>query len=134
MDTILEDTFPGVTQADLPLMEDRTKKDAESSRSSSRSPPSNLWKRSRIWDWHLECLSWVLAIGAFAAMVAVLATAQDEPITTWRDQHYNISINAVVAVLSALLKGTSMFAVAEGTLAPHFLAHFCFRGVADMSQ
>jgi hypothetical protein len=134
MDTIHDDTFPGVTNADLPLMEDRMKKDAEKSKSLSRSRHLNLWKRFLIWDWHWECLSWVLAIGALAAMVAVLATAQDKPMTTWRDQHYNISLNAVVAVLTALLKGTSMFAVAEGTLAPRFVAHFWFRGVADMSQ
>jgi hypothetical protein len=57
-------------------------------------------------------------------MMAVLITAQDKPMTAWRDQYYNISINAIVAVLSALSKGTSIFMVVEGTLAPPLLACF----------
>jgi hypothetical protein len=67
------------------------------------------------WGWILECMYLVLAIGALAAMVSVVATAQDEPIGPWRDSHLNVSINTVVAILSAILTGTCTFIVGEGT-------------------
>jgi len=67
------------------------------------------------WDWILECIYLVLAIGALAAMVSVVATARDEPIGPWRDSHLNVSINTVVAILSAILTGTCTFIVGEVT-------------------
>ncbi|KAF2185200.1 hypothetical protein K469DRAFT_750395 [Zopfia rhizophila CBS 207.26] len=107
-------TVPGAV---LRPTEDQINDNAENYRSSSPLPPPppspNLWKRLRKWGWLWECLCWVLVIGALATMVTVLATAQNQPMTAWRDRHFNVSINAIVAVLSALLKGTSMFIVAE---------------------
>lgn len=67
------------------------------------------------WDWILECMYLILAVGALAAMVSVVATAHDEPIGPWRDSHLNVSINTVVAILSAILTGTCTFIVGEGT-------------------
>ena len=67
------------------------------------------------WDWILECIYLVLAIGALAAMVSVVATARDETIGPWRDSHLNVSINTVVAILSAILTGTCTFIVGEGS-------------------
>ena len=75
------------------------------------------WQRIMLagWDWILECIYLVLAIGALAAMVSVVATARDEPIGPWRDSHLNVSINTVVAILSAILTGTCTFIVGEGS-------------------
>lgn len=113
-----------VTGTILLPIEDQTADNAEKCESSSPfqpPPPSpNLWKRLCKVGWLWECFCWILVVGALAAVVAVLALAESQSMTAWRDQHYHISINAVVTVLSTLLKGTSMLIVAEATLCKCF--------------
>lgn len=94
-------------------------------------PWSWLKKRCKS-EWTQEILCCLLVLGALAALIAVLNAAEGHPTTVWRDQHYNVSINAVVAVLSALLKGSVMLVVAEGTLA--ILNMLCSRYQADESS
>lgn len=67
------------------------------------------------WTWTLETLFLVLAIGALAALVAVNLTVQDESIEAWRDRHPKVSINTIVAIISALLTGSCMFVAGQGT-------------------
>ncbi|KAH7119981.1 hypothetical protein B0J11DRAFT_617002 [Dendryphion nanum] len=80
---------------------------------SPSSPTASNKKKVHFPEWGFECLCLLLAIAALAAMVIFIATAQNQPMTAWRRRHYNISINAVVAIFSALLKGTCMYIVAE---------------------
>lgn len=63
----------------------------------------------------METLFLVLAIGALAALVAVNLTVQDESIEAWRDRHPKVSINTIVAIISALLTGSCMFVAGQGT-------------------
>jgi len=86
--------------------------------SSSPPPAATWWRAMHNSGWVWECLCCILVVGALAALFIVLDTAQDQPMAAWRQRHSNISINAVVAVLSALLKGAFMFIVAEGALIP----------------
>lgn len=112
------------TRALLP-MEVESVDGAEKRRSSGSSSAWRLaaWQRHISNGWLWECVSGLFAIGALVAMVAVLATAQNKSMTTWREQHLHISINAVIAVLSTLLKGTSMLIVTEGLASPISLAY-----------
>jgi len=65
-------------------------------------------------DWVWECLAWLLGAATLGALVGIIATARDQSAGSWRHQHANISINAIVAVLSAIVKGTCTLIVAEG--------------------
>jgi hypothetical protein len=124
MEIECEHDLSTVTRAILLPTDDQTADTTEKRESISpvRPPPSNtsLWKRLYKGGWLWECLCWILVLGALVAMVAVLATAENLSMTIWRDQHYDISINAVIAVLSTLLKGASMLIVAEGKLCTCF--------------
>ena len=107
-----------VTRPILLPTDEQTANDAEKRESSSPVRPSSpyreMWMRLYKGGWFWECLCWILVLGALVAMVVVLATAESLSMTAWRDQHYNISINAMIAVLSTLLKGASMLIVTEG--------------------
>jgi hypothetical protein len=48
------------------------------------------------------------------ALAAVLVDAEGQPLGVWRDAHHGVSLNAVIAVITTLLKGTSMFILAQG--------------------
>ena len=76
--------------------------------------PTARTKERYHFEWVWECLAWVLGAAALGALVGIIATARDQPAGSWRHQHANISINAIVAVLSAIVKGTCMLIVAEG--------------------
>jgi len=85
------------------------------SASPSRSPCTRHWsRRSCLFDWTWECLCWMLGVAALGAMAGTIAQARDQSAAAWRQRHANLSINAIVAVLSAVVKGTSMLVVAEG--------------------
>ncbi|KAF1986515.1 hypothetical protein K402DRAFT_420996 [Aulographum hederae CBS 113979] len=79
----------------------------------SSSPPLSPDVKWYKLEWLWECLCWILVIGALGALVGIIADAQGQPMAAWRLQHSNISINAVVAILSALLKGSCLYIVAE---------------------
>lgn len=83
---------------------------------SSLSSKGNIWHKIYHYDWLWECLCWLLGAAALAALAGIIANARNKSAATWRHQHANLSINAVVAVLSAVLKGTCMLIVAEGIL------------------
>ena len=67
-------------------------------------------------EWLWECMAWLLGAAALGALIGIIETARDKSAASWRHQHANISINAIVAVLSAIVKGTCMMIVAEGTI------------------
>jgi hypothetical protein len=120
MDTEREARPLTATEASNSLVEEQISNDAGkhgAPNSPLPTPPTaSRWKRLHNSGWIGECLSWILALGALAAMVGLIAAAQDQSMTAWQHHHSNLSINAVVAVLSALLKGACMYIVAEGTL------------------
>jgi hypothetical protein len=55
-------------------------------------------------------------VGALAALVSVVATAQIQFLTAWRHHHHNVSINVMVAISSTILNGTAMYVMVEGTV------------------
>ena len=117
MDLEREDRPLGPVEGVDHVMEDQSNR-SKSHNTSIPHRPTSSWERLLDWGWGWECFCWILVIGAVIAMVSVIAAAQNQPIATWRHHHANISINAVVAVLSALFKGTCMYIVAEGTSYP----------------
>lgn len=87
------------------------------SRTASSSPSKQtIWHKIYHFDWLWECFCWLLGAAALATLAGIIANARNKSAATWRHQHANLSINAVVAVLSAVLKGTCMLIVAEGML------------------
>lgn len=61
-------------------------------------------------DWFWETLSIVVAIVALAAMVITLVLHRDRPLPNWP---FAITINALVAVFSAILKACLVMPIAE---------------------
>ena len=69
----------------------------------------------RLWEyaWLIEIVSLLLAIIALAAIVITLSLHQNKPLPQWPSL---ISINALIAIFTAILKAALMLPVAEGTL------------------
>jgi len=63
-----------------------------------------------LWVW--EVLSCVLATICLVAIVAILAVHQDRPLPQWPNY---ISINSLIAIMTAIMKASLMVPVAEGT-------------------
>ena len=61
--------------------------------------------------WTPEVLSLLLAIAAFAAIVAILATHKDKEQPDWPSL---ININSLISILIAIFKTSLLFALAEG--------------------
>jgi len=64
-----------------------------------------------LWVW--EILSCVLATICLVVIVAILAVHQDRPLPQWPNY---ISINSLIAIMTAIMKASLMLPVAEGTL------------------
>lgn len=79
---------------------------------------TSLIQRVRRWGWLQELFCCVLILAALITLIEVLRKAQGKPLQSWRHAHYDISINAVVAIISTVLKGASIFIVAEGRFSP----------------
>lgn len=77
---------------------------------------TNRIQRIRRCEWLWEFCSCVLILVALGTLIGILHKAQAQPLPLWRRNHHDVSINAVVAVLSTVLKGASVFIVAEGLL------------------
>lgn len=63
--------------------------------------------------WWQELSACLLSAGMLFTLVAILYTRQGNPLPKWP---YHISVNAVVSVLSIILKASMLFALAEGKI------------------
>lgn len=77
-------------------------------------PKVRVHKPSALRAWIWECGAIVLVLAMLGTMIGILFAAQGQSAAAWRRQHYNVSVNAVVAVLTGLVKGGCMFVVAQG--------------------
>ena len=68
-----------------------------------------------VWAW--EILSCVLATTCLIAIVATLAVHQDHPLPQWPNY---ISINSLIAIMTAIMKASLMVPIAEGTFSIYF--------------
>ncbi|EON63148.1 hypothetical protein W97_02375 [Coniosporium apollinis CBS 100218] len=97
-----------------------------SERRESSPSPGHTSSQKRVWqalqqfsnhlyqkDWFWEFLSCIVVVVSFGVITTILACYQDRPQSDWAPQHYRVSINAVVAVLTTIVKGASMVVVAE---------------------
>lgn len=62
-----------------------------------------------LWTW--ECIALSLAIASFISIIIILRVYEDRLLSTWGAP---LTINAVVSILTTLLKGTLALPVAEG--------------------
>ncbi|KAK4449583.1 hypothetical protein QBC34DRAFT_462796 [Podospora aff. communis PSN243] len=65
-------------------------------------PPPSFW---------VEAVCFVLSVGSFASIIAVLSVWQDQPLSKWP---LPVSINAIVSILSAIFKASLVLPVSEG--------------------
>ena len=77
----------------------------------------SAWQRHATNGWLWECICGFVALGALAAIIVVLVTAQGRSAIMWREQRH-VSINAVLAIFSTVLKGCCMFIVTQGIMSP----------------
>lgn len=75
-----------------------------------RNRAANLWA---LWKW--ELLSLLVSATSFIAIVVTLRVYQDRTLSSWT---IPISINAIVAILSAAFKGSLGLPISEGTIPP----------------
>lgn len=65
-----------------------------------------------IWQiWKFEILSNFVALGCIVAIISILAIHQGQPLPDWPDL---ISINSLIAILTAVFKASLILPVAEG--------------------
>lgn len=62
-----------------------------------------------IWKW--ELVSLIISIASFVAIVIVLRVYENKSVSKWK---LPISVNAIIAILSALFKGALALPIAEG--------------------
>ena len=68
------------------------------------------WDRiHRWWIWELFC--WLLATACLCTIAAVLATWNQRPLDEW---HYSLTLNSVLAILSAISKSALLVPVSSG--------------------
>lgn len=92
-------------QEKSPAYEMVAMKDGEASTKPSQQPPS-VWNQ-----WRVEILNCILMISMLCAMVVVLSLNNGKALPDWSS---TISINTVVAVISAVLKASAALILAEG--------------------
>lgn len=63
-----------------------------------------------IWKWELGSL--IIGIASFVAIVITLRVYENKSVSKWK---LPISVNAIIAILSALFKGALALPIAEGT-------------------
>ena len=76
--------------------------------------PRNIFgglRKSTSYPWLLEILSSCLAVVALMAIIVTLAVHSEKPLPQWP---HAISINALIAVFTAIFKGCLLMPVAEG--------------------
>lgn len=114
-----------------PLLQDKSRPTTgvagikDSSDAGSPQAPTGWQNISQaVWLW--ESFSAVAIVGALAALAAVLVDAEGQTLRVWRDAHHGVSLNAVIAVITTLLKGTSMLILAQGKFNRDFHAQVWF--------
>lgn len=89
--------------------------EAEASEAEDRDdegPTAATSRQSTFGIWILEFLSIFLAFSSLAAIIITLSIHQGQPVPEWPSF---VSINALVAVFSAILKAAMVMPVAEGS-------------------
>jgi hypothetical protein len=80
-----------------------------------------------IWWWETSCC--IIALGALLAIVATIRSYESKELPQWK---FGLSVNAVIAIWTAVLKATAGLVVAEGishlkwtaVLRPQYLSTF----------
>ena len=71
---------------------------------------NKVWHYINIW-WLWELLGWLLATGCLSAVVGILVKYDDQPLRRWP---YSITLNSLLAILSAVSKSSLLIPVASG--------------------
>ncbi|KAK8015349.1 hypothetical protein PG990_008645 [Apiospora arundinis] len=69
-------------------------------------PPPGVWSQ-----WWAEIITCMLMIGLLCALVGILSPYDGKPLPDWP---FHVSINAVVSVLSTVMKACAVYIIAEG--------------------
>jgi hypothetical protein len=84
------------------------------------SPFDSPRRRSPTWGWAWELLAMVASVGSMAAVVAILVTMDNQPLTDW---NFFLSIAATIAIFGMVAKSAAAFAIG-GCVSQYKWIHF----------